>query len=75
MTVAEAKKILSEWVRGSITEEFPLVWVSELQEEDENEYRFKASIYAPGENPEDEAAPHAVNKHTGKVEMRILLFG
>lgn len=71
MTVDEAKKILLERMHGSITKEIPFVWVGKVLEEDENEYIFSAALYAQGDNPEDEAAPHAVNKHTGKVELRI----
>ncbi|MCH5277480.1 MAG: hypothetical protein J1E80_06545 [Desulfovibrionaceae bacterium] len=71
MTVDEAKKIVLKQIRGITTKEFPLAWVSDLLEEDENEYIFEAAPYAQGENPEDEAVLHAVNKHTGKVEVRI----
>lgn len=74
MTATEARASLIEWMRKGASEEFPLVWVGELLEEDTDEYIFEAAPYAEGENPKDEALPHAVNKLTGPVELRVPLY-
>lgn len=74
MTVDEAKKILSEKMLAIASKEYPLFWVGDLLEEDETEFVFEASPYAQGEKPEDDAAPFAVNKRTGEVDIRVPLY-
>ena len=73
MTATEARKILLDWMRGSTTAEYPLIWVSELPKEDETDFIFEAATFAQGETPDEEASPVAVNKHTGGVELRVCL--
>lgn len=70
----EAKEILLEWLRQIAPENFPLVRGSEPLSADEAEFLFAGALYAQGENPEDDAVPLAVNKHTGKVEVRAPLY-
>lgn len=70
----EAKGILLEWLRQIAPEDFPLVCVSEPLSGDEAEFLFEGAFAALGENPEDGAVPLAVNKHTGKVEVRAPLY-
>lgn len=74
MTVNEARNILLQKMRDFTSKECPLVWVGDLLEEDGTEFVFEASPYAQGEKPEDEAAPFAVNKRTGEVDIRIPLY-
>lgn len=74
MTVDEARNILLQKMHGFTSKECPLVWVGDLLEEDGTEFVFEASPYAQGEKPEDEAAPFAVNKNTGNVEIRVPLY-
>lgn len=74
MTATEARKILLDWMRGSTTEEYPLIWVSELPKEDETDFIFESATYAHGETPDEEALPVAVNKLTGRVELRVPLY-
>lgn len=74
MTPKEAREILLEWLRQKAHKVAPLVWASEAPKEDESDYLFDAALYAQGENPEDNAIPHAVNKQTGRVEVRALLY-
>ena len=40
MIAADARLILLNWMRGSTTEEYPHIWVSEMCEEDEIDYIF-----------------------------------
>lgn len=73
MNVDEAKKFLSQYLEKFFVddEECPLVWVGDLLEETKEEYAIQGTVYAGGEDPEEDAATFWVNKSTGDVRSEM----
>lgn len=73
MTHEKAREILREFMQKYYAdEEYPLVWVGDVEGEDGDEYLIRASIYNENEPPEKQSDPYGVNRETGEIDLRLI---
>lgn len=69
MTETEAKSILLAKLEKMAHEDYSLAWVGDVLYEAPTAFIVEGSLYAEGENPEEDAVFCAVDKNTGKSGM------